>query len=403
MRIAFILSSFPKLSHKFILNQITGLIDMGHQLDIYSIYSPGERVVHDGVRDYALLDRVRYFGWKGRGIGPSVLSILRLLLDMPKACLFAIASSLLQGRNPLNCTNLIASMRDREYDVIHSHFGPLGLISIKAKLFGLRGAHITSFHGYDANVYPRIRGADVYRELFGKGDRFTANTRFTMGLMKELGAGDNIDILPVGLDLEEFPYFERRGEERVKLLTVGRLVEKKGHRYAIEAAQLIKEQGGEFTYQIVGDGPLRGELEALVEKLDLTDEVIFRGSVGDQELTDLFGESDIFVLPSVKGSDGDMEGQGLVIQEAQATGLPVVSTLHNGIPEGVIDGETAYLVPEKDPEALADRIAQLMENPGRRLEMGARGRSFVERNYSIADLNRRLIDIYGKAIEAMRG
>ncbi len=89
-----------------------------------------------------------------------------------------------------------------------------------------------------------------------------------------------------------------------------------------------------------------------------------------------------------------MEGQGLVLQEAQATGMPVVTTLHNGIPDGVLDGQTGYLVPERDVDALASRLEHLIEHPEQRALMGRAGRSFVEDRYDINKLNDRLVALF---------
>jgi colanic acid/amylovoran biosynthesis glycosyltransferase len=111
-------------------------------------------------------------------------------------------------------------------------------------------------------------------------------------------------------------------------------------------------------------------------------------------LRKLFQEADIFVLTSVKATDGDMEGQGLVLQEAQAVGLPVLSTLHNGIPEGVIDGKSGFLVPERDVDALTERLQYLIEHPELWPEMGRCGRKFVEVKYDIKMLNSKLVRIY---------
>jgi colanic acid/amylovoran biosynthesis glycosyltransferase len=101
----------------------------------------------------------------------------------------------------------------------------------------------------------------------------------------------------------------------------------------------------------------------------------------------------------VTATDGDKEGQGLVLQEAEAMGLPVLSTIHNGIPDGVLDGKSGFLVPEKDVSALAEKLRFLLKNPEKWLEMGQAGRAFVEENYEINKLNDQLVEIYSKLIE----
>ena len=105
-------------------------------------------------------------------------------------------------------------------------------------------------------------------------------------------------------------------------------------------------------------------------------------------------ESHIFILSSITAKDGDQEGQGLVLQEAQAMGLPILSTYHNGIPEGVVDKKSGFLVPERDVDALADRLNYLIEHPNTWQDMGKTGREFVEKKYDIKKLNQKLVEIY---------
>ena len=108
----------------------------------------------------------------------------------------------------------------------------------------------------------------------------------------------------------------------------------------------------------------------------------------------LYSGATVFCLPSVTAASGDMEGQGLVLQEAQACGIPVVSTLHNGIPDGVLDGISGFLVPEKDPRSLADRIASILSDPALGARMGSAGREFALSKYDIAGLTARLLGFY---------
>ena len=127
--------------------------------------------------------------------------------------------------------------------------------------------------------------------------------------------------------------------------------------------------------------------------------VKFLGAVEQNEVLNLYQKAHIFILPSVTASNGDREGQALVLQEAQATGLPVVSTLHNGIPEGVLDGKSGFLVPERDVNALAERLNYLIEHPELWPKMGFAGRKFVEEKYDIKKLTQQLVEIYQNLIK----
>jgi len=203
----------------------------------------------------------------------------------------------------------------------------------------------------------------------------------------------------MGIDVEKFEFSERRKTGTIKILSVGRLVEKKGHEYAIKAlAKVVNKNGKDIIYRIVGDGPLKDELMSLAEELGIEDCVKFMGNVEDEELLKLYKESHIFILPSVTASDGDQEGIPVVLMEAQAMGLPVISTYHSGIPEVVIDGKSGFLVPEKDVDALAEKMEFLVEHPELWSEMGRHGREFVEKHYDIRRLNKRLVEIYQNLI-----
>ncbi|NEP43525.1 MAG: colanic acid biosynthesis glycosyltransferase WcaL, partial [Okeania sp. SIO2H7] len=149
-----------------------------------------------------------------------------------------------------------------------------------------------------------------------------------------------------------------------------------------------------IIYKIVGEGHLREPLEKLIAELGVAEKVHLLGWMTQDEVRQLYADSQIFILSSVTAANGDKEGQGLVLQEAQAMGLPVLSTFHNGIPDGVLDGESGFLVPEKDADALAEKLTYLIENSQIVPKMGRAGRKFVEERYDINKLNDRLVEIY---------
>jgi colanic acid/amylovoran biosynthesis glycosyltransferase len=182
------------------------------------------------------------------------------------------------------------------------------------------------------------------------------------------------------------------------VVTVGRLVEIKGHEYVIRALAKLHGRGLAVRYDVVGDGPLRAKLEKVAHDLGLSEHVVFHGARDTSEVRTLLAEGHIFVLASVS-VDGDQEGQGLVVQEAQAAGLPVVVTQHGGLPEGMRAEKTGFVVPERDVEALAERLIFLVTHPEIGAEMGRAGRRFIEDNYDISSLNRCLIHIYHQAVE----
>lgn len=404
MKIAFIVSKFPCLSETFILNQITGLIDRGHEVDIIAEGGDNISKIQSEVEKYNLIDRTYYIG-KPENIFYRILKIFPLIFTkfIRHPIILFKSLNIIRYRSKAYSLALFyaaANLLDKklDYDIIHCHFGPNGVRGIIFKEIGLFQAKIiTTFHGYDVNQYPRRFGKDIYNKLFEEGDLYTINSRFTGEKAISLGCPkEKIIRHPVGLELSDF-YFQKREvnpNQLIKIITVGRLVEKKGIEYSIRAFAKVLDRYNNLEYQIIGDGILRAEIETLIAELGVSNKVKLLGFKTHDELQQLYADAHIFILSSVTSADGDKEGQGLVLQEAQAMGLPVLSTLHNGIPDGVLDGESGFLVPERDVDALAEKLNYLIEHPELWSEMGKAGRTFVEEHFNIDKLNDRLVEIY---------
>src|SRR6266699_3238343 len=180
-----------------------------------------------------------------------------------------------------------------------------------------------------------------------------------------------------------------RNSAPLGIRTVGGLVEIKGHEYAIRAVAKMREKIPGVCYDIAGDGPLRRQLEALIGELKLETTVTLRGALDCASIQRLLEQAHLFVLASVS-VEGDQEGQGLALQEAQAAGLPVIATRHGALPEGMLPGESGFLVPERDVEALAERLSYLAEHLAVCLDLGRRGRIFVEEHYDLRKLSQQL-------------
>jgi colanic acid/amylovoran biosynthesis glycosyltransferase len=205
--------------------------------------------------------------------------------------------------------------------------------------------------------------------------------------------------LPSGVDTNKFsfspPTNQTGRNDSLQILSVARFTEEKGLKYSIAAIDKVRNSTSRpIRYKIVGDGVLRDELESQIREHELAESVELVGPLSQEAVSKCYTDSDIFLLPSIIGSNGEEEGQGLVVQEAQSTGLPVVATNIGGIPEGVLPDESAYLVPERDVDALADRLLYLIDHPEVRKEMGRKGRRFVEENYDNEILIDRLVEIY---------
>jgi colanic acid/amylovoran biosynthesis glycosyltransferase len=401
VRIAFVVGTFPLLSESFVLNQITGLIDRGHEVDIYAERRGARDEAHPDVLSYRLLERARF---EEMPRSPLVRA-LRLPGRLAHARLpaRALARALDLGRHGLEAASLrlvyaaLPFVPGRRYDAVHAHFGANGRRAALVRGLGLlAGPLVTSFHGVDITRYPGQHGADVYAPLFRSGELFLPISARWNDQLVALGCPrDRIVVHRMGVDCRRFVERGAAGQRtRVRLLTVARLVEKKGIADALRALSRLLRSGQRVEYAVAGDGPLRSPLEALARELALGPAVRFLGPVDHGGLPRLLAESDVFVAPSVSAGDGDEEGIPVSIMEAMAVGLPVVATTHSAIPELVEDGVSGWLAPERAVAALADRIGRLVGDPALRAAMGRAGAARVRAEFDVERLNDRLVALY---------
>jgi colanic acid/amylovoran biosynthesis glycosyltransferase len=284
------------------------------------------------------------------------------------------------------------------HDVLHAHFGP----DARRFLFARAQANapfVVTFHGYDFSAWPREHGTAQYDLLFDVADLVTYNCEHARAALESLGCPSHkLTRLRMPIVVDDFPFRTRRLRpgQALRVLTVGRLVEKKGHSVALEAiAELTHEIP--VRYDIVGGGPLADALAARVAELGLDDVVHMHDSCDSAFVRRQLAQADLFLLASMEAADGDQEGTPVALMEAQACGLPVVSTLHAGIPEVVLDGRTGLLVPEREPAELAAAIRQLVRDHASWPALGAAGRTHVEETFDVAHCTEELLGVYARS------
>jgi colanic acid/amylovoran biosynthesis glycosyltransferase len=401
VKIASFIPSFPVVSENFILSQLTELIDQGCEVDIFS-HHPGDlSKIHPDVEKYRLLDRTHYWAngnrWQraARYLGRAAQSGLR----NPAEFLHTLNPRF--GRDALGVTQLYTvapQLRQRKYDVIHCHFGTAAVApALLRDCAHLPAKVVTTFYGSDVSRYPRLRGVKCYEQLFARGDHFLALSESMRARLIALGCPEHkLSIHHLGVRCDKIPFRPRQLEagSPVRLISAARLVAKKGLEYAIRAVAILREDKFDVQLDIFGDGPLRGSLESLITEFDLRDRVKLHGSATQPEVIRAIQRSHIFVLPSVTASDGDEEGTPTAIIEAMASGLPVVSTQHSGIPEQIEDGVSGTLVPERDAPALANALEQLLKKPNRWSTMVGAARARAEHSFDSRALARELLTLY---------
>ena len=403
MKIAFIVEKFPALTETFILNQAVGLIKRGHEVDIYARQTNDTSKLHPDVEKYNLLQHTYYtpvipdnYIWR------ILKAFLLLIINFKKAPLVIVRSlNLKYKRRALSLRLfyfLIPFLNLKKYDIIHCQFGMYGIEGMIIREIGaIEGKLITSFRGHDISSYIQKYSDKVYQKLFTDGDFFLTNCNFFRNRAIKLGCDANkIIVHGSGIDCDRFTFKPRYLEpnEKIKIATTGRLIEKKGIEYGIRAVAQVIAKYPNIEYNIIGAGDLQEQLQQLIHELNMTDKIHLRGWKNQQEIIEIINDSHIFIAPSVTAKDGNQDAPVNTLKEAMAMGLPVIATHHGGIPELVQNGISGFLVPERDSNAIANQLAYLIEHPDTWKKMGIAGRNYVEKNYNIKTLNDELINIY---------
>lgn len=289
-------------------------------------------------------------------------------------------------------------------NVVHAHFGSNGhLILPYIKLLDI--PLVTSFYGFDAYLLPhKPEWAERYKKLFSQGRLFLAEGSAMREKLISLGCpAEKIVIHHIGINIHSYEFRVRKPDGPIRLLACGRFVEKKGIPYAIEAlARIRSKTNTDVRLTIVGDSDNQGTLtpekikiQNAISQHGLGKAVTLTGYLSHDELLKIRYTHHIFLVPSVHASNGDAEGGfPVILTEVLATGMPVVGFSHCDIPEVVQHGKSGFLVPERDVDALAERLTYLIEHPEIWPKMGRAGRAFVEEHYNIDKLNDRLVEIY---------
>ncbi|HBV2640203.1 TPA: glycosyltransferase [Klebsiella pneumoniae] len=371
MKISFFCIKFPIASETFVLNQVISFMKMGYDVNIISIFPGDMEKIHEDFETYKVASKTTYI-FKTDNRDKKVFTLFQRFFLAFK-CLakgnidaFNIKKFSLFSKNLL-LPSLAGTIKKKiEADFFIAHFGPSGVLANSLRNIGcLDGKLITVFHGNDLSAKELLfKYQEAYQTLFLEGDYFLPISKLWQNKLIDLGcSSDKISVIRMGIKVDEFP-FERRNFDnaKLKIVSVCRLTEKKGIQYSILACKILRDQGFSFTYKIVGYGELTKPLQRLIENNGLENHVSIVGFQPQIEVKKILKESNVFLLPSVTAEDGDMEGIPVALMEAMASGLPVVSTYHSGIPELISDGKTGWLCPEKDAECIASALSKIISS-----------------------------------------
>ena len=406
MKVAFVISDFPRVSETFILNQIRGLLARGHQITIIAEPCPQDQTSPEALGEFNdhWLKQPRTPETRTRRTLQGLKIVASVGLTHPNLVRRALSYKMF-GHYALSFASLKATLpfiKQCDFDVVHAHFGPAGVSAAMAHQIGAYNCPLlTTFYGHDVTRYPKQHGSNVYSRLFQQATRILALDPVMAKRIAALGARpETIAIQPLMVDCDVFKPNEMKGTEGpIEVLSVGRFVEKKGFHDAIRAFAKAYEQNKNMIYRLVGYGPLDKDLRDLAKQLGVHDAIDFAGKMSHSSIVRTMQEAQVLLAPSIRAKDGDEEGTPTVIIEALACGIPVVTTNHSGIGSLISDGETGWIVNEGDIDGLATSLQKLLPTDTR-IKMGSNARAVALERFAMNRLIPELENHYQDAIDS---
>lgn len=387
MKIAYILARFPSISETFILREMLELEEQGVELLVFSLKRSKGGKTHPSARPLAARTRYRSPVFAPRTIG----SLLYFTFRSPCRCvtvLLRLAGAYVSSpgmllhvlRNFAAATEFAFSARRAGIEHIHAHFAfvPADVALAMSHLLGV--AYSVSAHAWDIHTRPeralrhRLGDAGFVVVCSRKGQERIRN------VLPDV-PHERIVMLRHGLPLDSFSPAVPTGS---MILGVGRLEEKKGFCYLVNACRILDDRGVVHTCVIAGAGRREQLLRKRISGYGLEDRVMLSGEIDENELRPLYEQASMFVLPSVVAADGDRDGIPNAVLEAMAMCLPVVTTTASACREIIEDGQNGFLVPPRDTEAIAERIERLLSDEALRRSMGRKARNSVFHEFDIA-------------------
>ncbi len=405
-RIAYLVKRFPRLSETFVLNEILEVRRQGLQPLIFALEDPREAIVDPKAE--RLQPEVVYLHRPGRGLRSWARLIIGAALQgaaRPHRALrvvWALARthrSVPSLRHAVEGMWLARELRAHRVTHLHAHFAHAP--AAVAYMAHLAGGGPFSFTAHAKDLYTTLPRNLLIR---ARAARFVITcTRFNQLFLDGLvgAAPVPIHVLHHGTDLSRFSPNGHQGETG-RIVSVGRLVPKKGYPHLVDALANLHHDGIHFACDVYGGGPMRDELVARADAGGMSELVKFHGARLQDDVLDAYHKATLVVLASVVTDDGDRDGIPNVLVEAMACGVPVVSTRISGIPELIEDGVDGLLVEPGDPVALALAIERVLTDGDLAARLGGAGRRKVEVQFDLSVNSRRLVDLFTESISGRR-
>jgi glycosyltransferase involved in cell wall biosynthesis len=409
LRLAYLVSRFPKATETFILREMLELERLGCRIDLFSLHEEPQTVSHPEVEE---LRAGKHFGWPASlGLFLDQLFWLRRAprryfgawwratvgnVHSPKSLIQAMAVV-------LAAASFARTMIRLDVQHVHAHWAthPALAALVIRHLTGI--PYSLTVHAHDLYVDRTMLAAKLNEAEFVVTIS-SYNLELIRSLYGPIVAGKT-SVVRSGVDPSIFHpvVTEDHGARSLRVLCVAALQDYKGHAYLLEACARLASEAIPFECTLVGEGPERSALSGSIERLELSDRVFLAGGRSSDQVRELLARADVVVLPSVVLPNGLQEGLPVALIEALAMEVPVVATRISGVPELVEDGVTGVLVPERDVDSLAEAMVNLFESPDLRARLGRAGRRRVLTDYDLHVNVRRLHDLLLGSVTASGG
>ena len=401
MRIGYVLDLFPSVYQTYVLDELLQLEKAGLEIEVFSLQAPSAaHPQHDRLQQlrapiHCIPSPARALGEYAQALGAALARFpLRYLQGLAQAVRRPGRMALLSFMRGVYLSRLPALRRVQH---LHAHF------ALGANVVAMVAAHLCgltfSFTTHAVDLFARPVG--LCESLRAAGFAVTISEYNRDFIARSCGEhlAQRVRVVRAGIDPAAFAVGQRPANGRPRILSVGRLVAKKGHRHLIEALALLRRRGYDFEVVVVGEGPERPALARLIDERGLSTQARLLGAVAQQEVRQLYAESDVFVLPCVVACDGDRDGIPVSLMEAMASGLPVVSTYCSAIPELITHGREGLLVEPGDVDGLSAALERLLTEAAARERLGQAGRERVLREFDVRRNAGELVALFAQTVE----
>jgi len=394
-KVGYVLKRYPRYSETFILNEILAHEEAGQALEIFALRPSNDSHFQD------LIARVRAPVTYLRA--PDLLSVtefweelMTAIKTLPDWVIALNAARNEVARDVYQAVQLALQARTKGVDHLHAHFATSA--TTVARLAALFTGMTYSFTAHAKDIFHEdVDNEDLLRKIQGAASVVTVSDYNVNFLKDQFGDyTSNVERIYNGLDLSRLP-FSNPYERPPCIVAIGRLIEKKGFSDLITACSELNARNIDFQCEIIGGGPLENTLKADIVRYGLQNKVQVLGPRPQNEVIAHLQEAAVFAAPCVVGTDGNRDGLPTVLLEAMSLGVPCISTDVTGIPEVIRHNESGIIVPQKNPQALAVALENLLNQPQERSRLAQHARRIIERDFDIQQNSAALRSVFENA------